>query len=219
MRKESAAQPGGAVVKTVALSEIVPDDHNFNRGTIRGQQMLADSLRAHKAARSILLDKNNRVIAGNKTFAAAQAQGDLEIVVVESHGERLIAHKRTDLDLDDPETRALALADNRIQEVDLEWDLEQLSAMQEKGLDLTTLFNENELALLLHTVSIPDDPKEIGKGLDLPDMGDQANRHRQIFVNFKTPQDVIAFAALLECNITEKTKDLWFPKQQQTPSE
>ncbi len=35
---------------------------------------------------------------------------------------------------------------------------------------------------------------------------------RAVIVNFKTQEDVDAFAELLEQNLTENTRSIWFPK-------
>lgn len=51
------------------------DPHNANRGTDRGRRAVADSLAECGAGRSILVDRDGTVIAGNKTLEAAQALG------------------------------------------------------------------------------------------------------------------------------------------------
>jgi hypothetical protein len=53
------------------FSDLVPDDRNANHGSKRGAALIKKSLRDYGARRSILLDKNNRVIAGNKTLEQA----------------------------------------------------------------------------------------------------------------------------------------------------
>jgi len=51
----------------------------------------------------------------------------LEIQVIHTQGDKLVAVIRDDLDLEsDPRARELALADNRISELGLNWDVEQL---------------------------------------------------------------------------------------------
>ena len=69
------AIPGGALLKL--------DPHNANRGTDRGRRAVADSLAECGAGRSILVDRDGTVIAGNKTLEAAQALG-LPVRVVET---------------------------------------------------------------------------------------------------------------------------------------
>ena len=55
------------MLKTTKISDLTPDPQNANKGTERGRGMIEDSLRRLGAGRSILVDKHNRVIAGNKT--------------------------------------------------------------------------------------------------------------------------------------------------------
>jgi len=136
-------------VKTIkALSDLQPDALNANTGTERGLGMLEHSLRRYGAGRSILADRNAKVIAGNKTLDRAIELG-LEIQVVKTRGNVLVVVQREDLDLDDPENadaRELAIADNRVTEVDLTWSPDALKALQAKDTDLTAFFMEDELA-------------------------------------------------------------------------
>ena len=64
--------------------------------------------------------------------------------MVKSDGTKLIAVQRTDLDLDDPKARALALADNRAGELGLESDSEVLQELSAQ-FDLAPFFDLNEL--------------------------------------------------------------------------
>jgi len=52
--------------KTIKISDLTPDDKNFNKGSEFGNSLIEKSFRRFGAGRSILLDKNNRIIAGNK---------------------------------------------------------------------------------------------------------------------------------------------------------
>lgn len=54
------------------ISDLIPDDRNANKGTERGNGLLERSLQQYGAGRSILIDKNNRIIAGNKTVEIPQ---------------------------------------------------------------------------------------------------------------------------------------------------
>ena len=129
---------------------IRPDTKNANKGTERGRYMVEASLRETGAGRSILLDKDGRIIAGNKTFEAASDIG-LPVRVVETDGTELVAVKRTDLDLDDDTgtARKLAYYDNRAAQVGLDWDAEQMLADLGAGLDLSAMFRQDELDELL----------------------------------------------------------------------
>ena len=63
-----------ADIKTVSIDQLIPDDKNFNKGTEFGSHLMDESLRKFGLGRSILIDKNNRIIAGNKT---AEKAGEL----------------------------------------------------------------------------------------------------------------------------------------------
>lgn len=139
---------------TVKLTALQPDDLNANTGTPRGTGMIEESLRKFGAGRSILADKNLRIIAGNKTVEGAASIGLDDVIIVQSDGTKLIVIQRTDLDLDDPTTRELAIADNRTGEVNLAWDPDALQALQQQGADLSTYFREEELAELLSIVPL-----------------------------------------------------------------
>jgi DNA modification methylase len=126
-------------VKEVAWSEITPDEKNANRGTKRGRDLHEKSLRRTGAGRSIVLDRDGRIIAGNKTAEIAQELG-LEIAVVETHGDTLIAVQRMDLDLEDDQglAREMAYADNRVAQENLAWAEEVIKADVEAGVGAVT---------------------------------------------------------------------------------
>jgi len=131
------------------VSDLVPDENNANKGTERGGALLEKSLRMNGAGRSILVDKNNRIIAGNKTTMKAVEIGMEGVVVVETSGDKLVIVKRTDLDLTkDKRARELATLDNRVGQLDLDWDVEQLLALKNDGYDLSEMgFTEKELGI------------------------------------------------------------------------
>ena len=81
-----------------------------------------ESLRKFGLARSIVIDKNNRIIAGNKTAEKAADIGFTDVLVVEVDGNQLVAVKRKDIDLDSAKGRELALADNATSKANLAWD-------------------------------------------------------------------------------------------------
>lgn len=130
--------------KNIKIAELTPDDINANKGTQRGNAMLEKSLRAYGAGRSVLVDKAGRIIAGNKTIEAAGSIGLEDALVVETDGTQVVVVKRTDLDLDSPEARGLAVADNRVAEVGLNWDMDALEKLS-SDLDVGNFWFENEL--------------------------------------------------------------------------
>ena len=116
--------------EVVDIRDIIPDSHNFNAGTEKGREMIEKSFRELGAGRSILLDKNNRIIAGNKSQQAAIATGITKVRIVDTEGDEIVAVRRRDVDLDSKVGRELAFADNATQQVSLAWDETELQAVQ-----------------------------------------------------------------------------------------
>lgn len=123
--------------EVVDIRDIIPDDHNFNAGTEKGREMIEKSFRELGAGRSILLDKNNRIIAGNKSQQAAIATGITKVRIIDTEGDEIVAVRRRDVDLDSKVGRELAFADNATQQVSLAWDEAELQqAADDYGLDI-----------------------------------------------------------------------------------
>lgn len=102
------------------------DDKNFNKHTEFGMSLLEKSLRENGAGRSILLDKDNNIIAGNGVIEAAGDIGLEKVKVVETTGDEIVAVKRTDISLKSKKGREMALADNATAKADIEWDFENI---------------------------------------------------------------------------------------------
>lgn len=110
------------------ISDLIPDGHNYNKGTEFGASLIEKSIRTLGAGRSILLDKKGRVIAGNKTLEGIVQAGfdDEDIIVVKTNGKQIVAVQRTDLDLDTKRGKEMALADNATGKANLAWDYEAM---------------------------------------------------------------------------------------------
>lgn len=116
------------MAKKLKVSDLIPDDKNFNKGSEFGNSLVEKSFRKFGAGRSILLDKNNRIIAGNKSVENAIAIGLEDIQIIESDGKRIIAVKRIDIDLDSEKGREMALADNAAAKENIIFDAELVEA-------------------------------------------------------------------------------------------
>lgn len=153
-----------------SIEHLVPDDHNFNKGTEYGDHLMDESLRKFGLGRSILLDRNNRIIAGNKTTEKAGELGFEKVVIVETDGHTLVAVKRYDVDLDSQVGRELALADNATSKANLAWDEEQIKMCAEGfkfdpedwGVTLSEIEEEEE-----EEAPKNDDPRLIVSSADL----------------------------------------------------
>jgi hypothetical protein len=146
------------------LSDFKQDTRNANKGNDRGNAMIQQSIKRLGTGRSIVVDKDGTIIAGNKTAENALAVGMEDVIVVESDGTKLIVVRRTDLDLEtDPAARELAIADNRTSEVSMTWDVEQLESLAvdtEVPIGISNFFTGDEFAsLTVPDVKLPE--KEI----------------------------------------------------------
>lgn len=128
------------------LKDLTPDPRNARKHNPRNVGMIETALQEVGAARSIVVDENGMVLAGNATIEAAAAAGIERVQVVDADGETIIAVRRTGLT--DEQKRKLAFYDNRTAEL-ADWDLDQILADVNAGLDLSALWREDELDALL----------------------------------------------------------------------
>lgn len=150
--KRKAASPRVRVVK---LDSLKFDPHNANKHTARGKTLLAESLRERGFARPGFAAKDGTLLGGNLSTETAADVGMKEAILIETDGKRPIIHVRTDLDPNSIAARRLALEDNRIAEVSLDWDanvLAEIAADDRATLD--GLFDERELNDFLSTLAI-----------------------------------------------------------------
>lgn len=100
--------------KATTMDDLVFDDRNINKGSEQGMDLLEKSLSEVGAARAVVTDKNNRIIAGNKTVEAARNVGITDIIEVEATGKQLVVVKRTDLDINSEKGSKAKILDNTV---------------------------------------------------------------------------------------------------------
>lgn len=122
---------------TKRIKDLTPDGKNFNKGTYRGSVLLSQSLGVFGAGRSILVDRNNVIIAGNKTAKAAMENGIQEVEVVETKGDVLVAVRRNDIDLCSAQGVEMAIADNATAKANFDLDYDQvMECVESVGLNI-----------------------------------------------------------------------------------
>jgi ParB family chromosome partitioning protein len=136
--------------------------------------MVVDALHKVGAARSIVIDEDNVILAGNGVTEAAAEAGITKVRVIEADGNELIAVKRTGLTAE--QKRQLAIYDNRTAEL-ADWDLDQLREDLANGDDLKAFFSDDELDRLINAPSADDWGAAIGA---LPD-GDKSPFQQMTF--------------------------------------
>ena len=108
------------------LNDLKSDHKNARKRTDRSATLIKNSLEKFGAARSIVIDEENRILAGNGTVEGAKKAGLNNVRVIETDGNEIIAVKRTGLSED--EKVGLALADNRSSDLS-EWDNDMLQQL------------------------------------------------------------------------------------------
>jgi 16S rRNA G966 N2-methylase RsmD len=124
-----------------SVKDLKSDHKNARRRTDRSASLIAESLKRFGAARSIVIDEDGRILAGNGTVEGAKKAGIDKLRIIEAEGDELIAVRRAGLTED--EKVGLALADNRSSDLS-EWDNEMLRQLSEEH-DLTPWFEDGEL--------------------------------------------------------------------------
>lgn len=125
------------------IDDLLPDPKNARRHNPRNVGMIVESLKTVKAARSIVIDEHNQVLAGNATIEAAAEAGINRVRVVDTDGGEIIAVRRTGLTK--AEKVQLAISDNRATDLST-FDGDIVREFSEEGIDLSTFFSEPELA-------------------------------------------------------------------------
>ena len=98
---------------TESVYDFQPDAKNPRIQSAKGKELLRKSLKELGAARSIVVDRDNNVIAGHGTVQAAKEIDLTKTRVIETTGDELVVVRRMDIGPDDLEKRmALNLADN-----------------------------------------------------------------------------------------------------------
>lgn len=125
------------------IKDLRADPANRRKHNPRNLGMVVDALQSVGAARSIVIDEDNVILAGNGVTEAAAEAGITRVRVVDADGEEIIAVRRSGLT--DEQKRKLAIYDNRTAEL-AEWDPEQFKSDLDAGLAFEPYFTEKELS-------------------------------------------------------------------------
>ena len=93
------------------MDEIKFDKRNYRLHNDENKRVIKKSLKELGAGRSIVIDNEGEIIAGNGVYEQAKKLG-IKTKIVETDGSELVVVKRTDLATGDDKRKKLALADN-----------------------------------------------------------------------------------------------------------
>ena len=165
-----------------SLSSLKQDPKNARKRTAQSKHLIQESLTRYGAARSIVIDETNRILAGNGTVEAATRSGINKVRIIETDGDEIIAVRRTGLS--EEEKVGLALADNRTADLS-EWDAQMLATLAAEH-DIQPWFSDDDISKLLDKDREfdPDDPTE--------DQSDKITDVFQIIVNCTSEEEQTA---------------------------
>ncbi len=132
------------------INSLVSDHKNARKRTEKSAALIKESIDRYGTARSIVIDEENRILAGNGTIEGAKAAGIKNVRVVETSGDEIIAVRRSGLT--EEQKVGLALADNRTSDLS-EWDQEMLNTLAEQQ-DLSPWFDQEDFQELLGSSDI-----------------------------------------------------------------
>ena len=144
-----------------SIDSLKSDHKNARKRTDRSAALIKESIDRYGAARSIVIDEENRILAGNGTVEGAKAAGIKNVRIIETDGDEIIAVRRTGLSED--EKVGLALADNRTSDLS-EWDQEMLHKLSADH-DISPWFDDDDLlGMLGEQISPLDEMPELNSG-------------------------------------------------------
>lgn len=132
----------------IDMEEIRFDSRNYRRHSDKNKKIIRKSLQECGAGRSVVIDSEGELIAGNGVYEQAKKLG-IKTRVVETDGSELVVVKRTDLKTADDKRKRLALADNAASD-NVEWNADLIRAdfsvgeLKGFGVELPTLDENGE---------------------------------------------------------------------------
>jgi len=136
-----------------------PLQNNPNAHTQRGLGMLAASVQEDGWVAPLTVAADGESLDGAARLEVASDKFGDDVLVVEHDGTRPIVMVRTDIpDASVPIAKRIIYRANRVAEVNLSWDAQQIVADLDAELDLSGMFYEEELLGILDKVAsaVPD---------------------------------------------------------------
>jgi hypothetical protein len=156
-------------VKQESIAKFRPQRANRNKHTQRGTGALEASMRKLGYVAPMTASADGEIIDGSARLETSAIVFDDDVLVVHHRGDKPIIMVRDDIpNADTPEARQIAIAANRVAQLNLDFDVEGLLADAASGLDLTGLFSQNELDEMLAELTPPNGDDWAGGFAGLP---------------------------------------------------
>lgn len=170
------------------------DKRNYRKHNEKNKKLIRKSLEECGTGRSIIVDSNDEIIAGNGVYEQAKAM-NIPVKVVETDGTELIAVKRTDLKTSDDKRTKLAILDNSTadsSEMDyalLQKDFELVDLMN-MGIDAVNLNIDADASNTDIFENLPDEIA--GENLEADELeeikGDDSTATERVVITFRPNQ-------------------------------
>ena len=118
----------------MGIEDIKISEHQMNRGTDRGAELLRMSVRELGLFGSVTVDRSDRVLCGSKVVETAMELGISKVRVVETDGDTLVVVKRTDVGAMSKKGLDIQLVDNLCSEQNLSWDAGEVLYLSNRNL-------------------------------------------------------------------------------------
>ena len=170
------------------------DKRNYRKHNEKNKKLIRKSLEECGTGRSIIVDSNDEIIAGNGVYEQAKAM-NIPVKIVETDGTELIAVKRTDLKTSDEKRTKLAILDNSTadsSEMDyalLQKDFELVDLMN-MGIDAVNLNIDADASNTDIFENLPDEIA--GENLEADELeeikGDDSTATERVVITFRPNQ-------------------------------
>ena len=194
-----------------------PDKNNVNKHTQRGRGLHENSMRKRGAGRSIFSAGKGVevpvVMGGNQTLEIAATLG-MEIINIHTTGNQIVNVVRDDIEPNSPDFYALGIEDNEVGKLSYNPDIDILAAVMADPAMQALKAEDKMLADIVEGMKpqVIDYEKE-WEGMPEFEQED-LSAWKSVIVHFDSPKNLNNFAELIEQNLTEKTKSIWYPKKE-----
>ena len=183
-------------IRYVQTNALIPYARNARRHSQKQIAQIASSIKEFGFNQPIVIDKENIIRVGHGRFEAALLLNltSVPTIILDS--------------LSPEQIRAYAVVDNRLAELS-EWDDELLNFELSELKDVLAA-DDYDLIIKEFGETNPDEEWQ-----DMPEFeNEDQNPELSIVVKFYNKEDRAAFAKLVQQNITEDTKTIYYPKQE-----
>ncbi len=192
-------------IEHLHVSTLIPYANNAREHSEEQVSQIAASIKEFKFNNPVLVDKTHGIVAGHGRVLAAKKLGLETVPCIR------LDH------LSEAEKKAYIIADNKIadnSEFNKTTLIKEIQQLSVQDIDLSVLgFTDIEILPMVDP-NIVIDP--LSEWKDMPEYDQKSLKsYKSIIVHFETKQDMVNFAKNNAKKVTETTKFIWFPEQEE----